>query len=89
MLEADVVVHGEFLKAALWVNFDQAFMNANFTLEKDGTVIFSKFIDKARLGSEFFLEMYKKIEVKNDTIIIKGHRDVEYLPLKILIDTNT
>ncbi len=38
--------------------------------------------------SEFFLEMYKKIEVIDNTIVLKGNRDVEYLPLRLKVNTN-
>lgn len=88
MIEAEAVLHGEQLQAAVWVHFypGKDRMYSKFTLEKEGAVILEKDLDEARLGIEFFLEMYKKIEVKGNSIIIKGHYEVDYLPLKIPID---
>lgn len=88
MVEADVVIQGEQLKAALWVNFREEGMYANLTLEREGHVLFQKNIDKTKNGFGFFLEMFHKIESDNDSIIIKGAKAVEYLPLRIPIDTS-
>ena len=86
MLEKEVVLHGQSLTAALWVNFDKKNMYSNFTLEREGETIFKQYVDGTPLGVEFFLEMYKKIETKGNTVIIKGHYEVPYLPLKIPIN---
>ena len=86
MIETDVMVHSLPMKAAVWVNFKNDGMYSKLTLEKNGLIIFEKEIDKTKNGVEFFLEMYKKIEVKGNTIIVKGSKDVKYLPLRIPID---
>jgi hypothetical protein len=86
MIQSEVILHGVSVKASVWVNFRKDGMYSKFTLEKENIVLFEKLIDSTKLGVEFFLEMYKKIEAKGSTIIIKGHKDVEYLPLKIQID---
>lgn len=52
----------------------------------EGCVVFEKNIDSTKNGVEFFLEMYKAIELKDNTIIIKGRKDVDYLPLKISLE---
>jgi len=83
LLETDVVLSGQKLKAAVWVNFKEDGMYSKFTLEKSGVVIFEKDIDRTKKGIEFFLEIYKAIELENNSIIIKGVKDVQYLPLKI------
>lgn len=49
-------------------------------------MVFEKNIDSTKNGVEFFLEMYKAIELKDNTIIIKGRKDVDYLPLKISLE---
>ena len=85
MVEKDVVLFNQPLKASVWVNFKKDGMHSKFTLEKDNTIIFEKEIDKTKNGVEFFLEMYKDIDLKGNDIIIKGRKDVEYLPLKIPI----
>jgi hypothetical protein len=86
MVEADVVIHGEQLKAALWVNFREDGMYANLTLEREGQLLFQKNIDKTKNGIGFFLEMFHRIESDNDAIIIKGDKDIDYLPLRVPID---
>lgn len=86
MIEADVIIYDEPIRASVWVNFRSDGMYSKLTLEKDGIVFFEKDIDSTKNGIEFFLEMYKSIEVEDDAIVIKGHRDVKYLPLKIPIE---
>ena len=86
MVEKDIVFSNQKMKAAVWVNFRKNGMYSTFTLEKDGEVVFKKEIDKTKNGIEFFLEIYKSIDLQNDSIIIKGHKDVEYFPLKIPLE---
>lgn len=86
MIEADILLFDQPLKAAVWLNFKEDGMYSKLTLEKNGEIIFEKHIDKTRTGIEFFLVMYKGIVVKDNVLIVKGHKDVDYLPLKILID---
>ncbi len=88
MIENDLILFGENFKASLWVNFLENKMQANFTLVKNNEIIFNKIIGEAPNGMEFFLVMFKKIEQKDNTIIIKGLKDVDYLPLKIIFNEN-
>jgi hypothetical protein len=88
MIETDVVLFEKKYKASLWVNFSENLMQANFTLEKDNKIIFKKVIGNAPSGMEFFLVMFKKIEQKDNSIIIKGLKDVDYLPMKIMFSEN-
>ena len=83
VIEANVNVGGKELKASVWINFNKDEMSSKFTLEDAGKILFEKHIDKTKVGIEFFLEIYKSIETDNNNIIIKGPKDVEYLPLKI------
>ncbi|TGV02131.1 hypothetical protein [Flavivirga rizhaonensis] len=85
MVENDIVLFDQALKASVWVNFKKEGMYSKFTLEKENEIIFEQEIDKTKNGIEFFLEMYKDIELKDHDIIIKGRKDVEYLPLTIPI----
>ena len=73
---------GQYLEAALWITFREDAMISIFRVEKEGIIIFEKFIEKVKSGNEFFLEMYKKLEFDGSNIFVVGHRDVEYLPLK-------
>lgn len=84
MIETDIVLFEENYKASLWINFLENQMQANLTLEKDNKIIFKKHIGDAPNGMEFFLIMFKKIEQIDNSIIIKGSKDVECLPMKIL-----
>lgn len=88
ILEKEVSLFNKEMTASLWINFKESHMYSKFILEYKDQVLFEKEIDKARNGVEFFLEMYKKIEVKENNIIIKGHYDVDYLPLTIEISEN-
>lgn len=83
MVKTDINVTGQQLKASLWVNFKEDGMYSKLTLEKGDEIVFEKEIDKTKKGVEFFLEMYKGIELINDNIVINGYKDVDYLPLKI------
>lgn len=83
MVEADIEVSGQLMKAAVWVCFMKDGMYAKVTLEQEGKIVFEKNIDKTKNGVEFFLEMYKGIELENDNILIKGRKDIDYLPLRI------
>lgn len=86
LIEADVTLYGEELKAAVWVNFKDDGMYSKLTLQKNGRVVFEKHIDKTRNGIEVFLVMYKSIVVKDNTVIVKGRKDVDGLPWKVLIE---
>jgi hypothetical protein len=86
LLEQHGIIEGQDAVASIWAKFPEDAMVANFSLEKDGKVLMDQQIDKTVHGIEFFLEMFKKIEFKNNVIVIKGHRDVKYLPLKITVD---
>lgn len=89
MVEADVELFGESMKASVWVHFKNDGMYAELTLEQDQKIVFARHIDKTKNGVEFFLEMYKRIEADSHNIIIQGRRDVDYLPLKIPVEKST
>lgn len=85
LMEIDINVSGQQFKASVWINFKEDGMYSKLTIEKDEEIVFEKEIDKTKKGVEFFLEMYKAMEFDGNTIVIKGRKDVEYLPLKILL----
>lgn len=89
VVEADIELYGEKLRAAVWINFKKDGIYSKFTLEKNDRTIFAKPIDETQNGIEYFLEIYKGIEVVKNSIIIKGDRDIDYLPLKIDISQKT
>ena len=83
MVETNINVSGQQLKASVWVNFKEDGMYSKLTLEKEEEIVFEREIDRTKKGVEFFLEMYKGIELDNGNIVIKGRKDVDSLPLKI------
>jgi hypothetical protein len=83
VVEKDFNINEQKVKASVWINFAEDGMYSKITLEKSGKVFFEKQIDKVKKGNEFFLEIYKDIEIDHHNIIIKGRKDVDYLPLKI------
>lgn len=83
LLEINISVSEQPFKVALWINFRGDDMYSTLTIENDKDVIFEKEIDNTKSGVEFFLEMYRALEFDGRNIIIKGSRDVDYLPLKV------
>ena len=77
------IISGKEVRASVWINFDENNMYSKFTLEQLGNIIFERELDRVRNGIEVFLEMYKAIELKKDSFLIKGHRDIPDLPIKI------
>jgi len=80
--------NGFLFRASVWIYFKEDGMYSEFTLEKENRVLHRKIIDNTDNGIGFFLEIYKSIEFIDDSVIIKGHKDVDYLPLKIPIPKN-
>ena len=85
MVEAEVVLYGSNVHVSVWANFRREAIHAVFTIEKNGQIIFTKEIDKGGVGVEYFLEIFKSIGVVGNSVIIKGSKDEDYLPLKIFI----
>ncbi len=84
VLETDLTVFGKNIKACVWIIFKADGMYSKFVLEQDGNVIFSRDLDRTELGIEVFLDMYKKIVIEKDAIVIKVMRDVSGVkPVKI------
>ncbi len=88
LLEKEVELHGETFLAAVWLQFSANRMTAVFKLEKDGQVLLEKPIRATVLGNEFFLVAFKKIETNGNTIIVKGAKDIDELPMKIPVSAD-
>jgi hypothetical protein len=86
LIETVVTLNDQLTKASVWINFEDDKMISKFTLEKNDKIIFSRDLDSTNLGIESFLEIYKKIDFEKNSFIIKGSREVDYLPMKIAID---
>ncbi len=86
LLECETRLGSDIVKAELWIHFFEGNMKSKLSFSKNGIIQFEREIDKTKYGIEFFLDMYKKIEIKNNSIVISGHREVEYLPLVIPIN---
>ncbi|AWK06360.1 hypothetical protein HYN56_19865 [Flavobacterium crocinum] len=83
MVETDVVLFGEQYRASIWVNFKEFNMEANFTLERNDEIVLKRHLETASNGMEFFLVMFRKIEQLDNAVVIKGVKDLIYLPLQI------
>jgi hypothetical protein len=83
LIESKNIIKNKEVVASIWIKFIENEMYSNLVLEEDGKRIFEKNIDKTKSGNEFFLEMYKSIEVIENVIIVKGHTDVDYFPIKM------
>lgn len=83
VVETNIAIGGKDLRASIWINFKEDGMHSKLTIEKEEVIIFEKEIDKTKNGVEFFIEMYKSIVLEDNNIVIKGRKDVDYLPLKI------
>lgn len=83
VVDTEITMSGEKVRASIWIIFKEDRMYSKLTLEHAGNIIFEKDLDDAEIGVEFFLEIYKAISLEGENIVIKGHKDVEYLPLKI------
>lgn len=83
-----VELYGEALTACVWMRYNDAEMlvSAVFTLEKGEQVLLEQHILTVDVKYEFLPGWFKKIEVKNgNMIIVKGHYDLDCLPMKIHI----
>ncbi len=87
-IDTHLTVFGHHMRASIWIHFTDQFMISKLTLEKDGRTVFEKEIGKAYLGIEIFLEMYKRIEIAGDSVVIKGRRDVKESNVKLLLDAS-
>ncbi|WP_400260781.1 hypothetical protein ACFX5U_11705 [Sphingobacterium sp. SG20118] len=85
LLDLGINISNQELRVSLWINFRIDGMYSKLTIENDDEIIFEKEIDKTKKGVEFFLEIYKTLEFDGNNIIIKGRKDVDYLPLKVPI----
>lgn len=83
ILDNNINYNETILRVSLWINFKEDGMYSNLIIENNERIVFDKEIDKTCKGLEFFLEMYKAMEFDGSSIIIKGHKDVDYLPLRI------
>ncbi|WP_315814161.1 hypothetical protein [Paraflavitalea speifideaquila] len=54
LVESEVIIYGQLLKAAIWVNFKADGMYSKMTLEKGDQIIFEKSIDETKMGLSFF-----------------------------------
>lgn len=87
-LSVPIELYGKNLLACIWIRYDIStmLMTAVFTLEAEDQVLFEKKICAVEFKFDFFPGWFKKIEVKNgDTIIVKGHYELDCLPMKIPI----
>ena len=87
-LAVPVELYGRNLVACIWIHYDDPtmMMTAVFTLEDGDRRLFEKKLCAVEFKYDFFPGWIKKIEVKNgNTVIVKGHYELDCLPYKIPI----
>ncbi|MET7000198.1 hypothetical protein [Chitinophaga defluvii] len=89
LLESSVKLHGVSLLATLWMRFNEDKMRAVLKLEKEGRVLLEKSVFSTALGIISCQGIFRKIEAKGDTIIVKGAKNMWELPLKIPVSMET
>lgn len=83
LLKTEFESNGAHFTAFVIVMFDLEHMTSKIVLKQKDETVFEKEIDKTENGVEMFLDIYKKIEKTDNYIVIKGHGEIDYLPLKI------
>lgn len=83
VVDTNIILSEQNVRASVWIIFKEDGMYSKLTLEHEDKIIFEKDIDKTVHGVEFFLEIYRAVLLEGDNIVIKGAKDVDYLPLKI------
>ena len=84
LLETDFLHNGEKINAALWIRFKNNLMISSVEISKGEVSVLKKSIDQARIGIEFFLDMYKQIVFQDGFVVIKGSKKIDCSPLKIV-----
>jgi hypothetical protein len=82
-IDEELIINKKKYQASVVIRFIDEKMLAFFILEGSDGFYYEKFIDQTQSDVEFFLIIYKKIQLIKDKIIIKGHYEIDYLPLKI------
>lgn|GEM_PF-764376 len=86
VLGMEVTLFEQVVKASIWYVFKEDGMYSYLVITHDEKELFRKELAKGALGNEFFLEMYKRITAKHDTIVVEYVRSAERPPVKISID---
>ena len=87
LIEKELAISNEKYTVSIWITFQKEYMYSSLLIEKKSGKVFEKVIDKTRNGVEFFLDIYKDILSENGDIIIRGSKDVDYLPLRISLNS--
>jgi hypothetical protein len=84
LLEEIKTIKEKNIRVELWANFENSKVFANLKIYVDNDIKYSKLIDSSSSDNEFFYTMFKKIIIdEKGNIVIKGHYEIEYLPIKI------
>jgi len=74
------------ITASIWIIFKADGVYSKLTFEKEGRIVFEQILDKTKNGVEFFLDMYRSIDLENNYIVVRGRKDVESLPFRISLE---
>ena len=70
------------LTLSLWFRFENEKSHSLLRVETSNGRAYEVPIDSAEPDSEFFFEMYRSIDFSRGKVVVKGARDVDYLPWK-------
>lgn len=84
LLEEIKTIKEKNIRVELWANFENSRVFANLKIYVNNINKYSRLIDNSASDNEFFYKMFKKIMIdEKGNILIKGHNEIEYLPIKI------
>lgn len=69
--------------ASVVFSFKEDGIYSKLSISNEGVVVHELNIDKTVLGNEYFLTIYKSINIQDNILILKGRSEIKYLPLKI------
>lgn len=78
LIERRLSVNELSFVASVYVSFDSDWMTSKLIIEKNHKVFFKKDIDKAEIGIEFFLEMYRDIKIVDEKLVVRILDDLPY-----------
>lgn len=83
VLENQFEYKNESFNIGIKFYFKENIIESKLVVIKNNNILISKTLEIVNNGFEFFINMYKSLEIENNTIIINVDEDVKSLPVKI------
>jgi hypothetical protein len=84
ILEEKFNIKNNNINVELWFEFDHSERaDVVLRIKNNERMIYERKIDDIHVANEFSYTIFKKIVLQDDLLILKGHYEIEYLPLKI------